>query len=181
VIDAKTQKIEKQFGLDGEAYMSVLSTDAKELYISCWGCDHVLVFDLNMQAWKTPIKVGDNPNEMLISPNGQQLYVCNANDNTVSVINLKTKKVIGVGRNFLRENPFSLNITSNNNYQYYSRHIYHEQDLLLEMLDLEKPEIIINFAAQGEGAVSWKHSWRFFETNSVALSKLCEQLSTRKW
>jgi len=94
VIDAKTQKIEKQFGLDGEAYMSVLSTDAKELYISCWGCDHVLVFDLNMQAWKTPIKVGDNPNEMLISPNGQQLYVCNANDNTVSVINLKTKKVI---------------------------------------------------------------------------------------
>ena len=94
VIDAKTQKIEKQFGLDGEAYMSVLSTDAKELYISCWGCDHVLVFDLNMQAWKTPIKVGDNPNEMLISPNGLQLYVCNANDNTVSVINLKTKKVI---------------------------------------------------------------------------------------
>ena len=94
VIDAKTQKIEKQFGLDGEAYMSVLSTDAKELYISCWGCDHVLVFDLNMQAWKAPIKVGDNPNEMLISPNGQQLYVCNANDNTVSVINLKTKKVI---------------------------------------------------------------------------------------
>ena len=94
VIDAKTQKIEKQFGLDGEAYMSVLSNDAKELYISCWGCDHVLVFDLNMQAWKAPIKVGDNPNEMLVSPNGQQLYVCNANDNTVSVINLKTKKVI---------------------------------------------------------------------------------------
>jgi YVTN family beta-propeller protein len=94
VIDAKTQKIEKQFGLDGEAYMSVLSTDAKELYISCWGCDHVLVFDLALQAWKAPIKVGDNPNEMLISPNGQQLYVCNANDNSVSVINLKTKKVI---------------------------------------------------------------------------------------
>ena len=94
VIDSKTQKIDKQFGLDGEAYMSVMSTDSKELYISCWGCDHVLVFDLNMQAWKAPIKVGDNPNEMLVSPNGQQLYVCNANDNTVSVINLKTKKVI---------------------------------------------------------------------------------------
>ena len=94
VIDAKTQKIDKQFGLDGEAYMSAMSTDSKELYISCWGCDHVLVFDLTMQAWKAPIKVGDNPNEMLVSPNGQQLYVCNANDNTVSVINLKTKKVI---------------------------------------------------------------------------------------
>ena len=94
VIDAKTQKIDQQFGLDGEAYMSVMSNDSKELYISCWGCDHVLIFDLNLQAWKTPIKVGDNPNEMLLSPNGQYLYVCNANDNSVSVINLKTKKVI---------------------------------------------------------------------------------------
>ena len=61
--------------------------------------------------------------------------------------NVETKKVIGVGRNFLREEPFSLNITSHKKYEYYSRHIYHEQELLLEMLDKEKPEIIINFAA----------------------------------
>jgi dTDP-glucose 4,6-dehydratase len=95
--------------------------------------------------------------------------------------NVKLKKVIGVGRNFLREEPFSLNITKHEKFEYHSRHIYHEQDLLLELLDKEKPEVIINFAAQGEGAVSWKHSWRFFETNSVALSKLCEELSKRKW
>ena len=95
--------------------------------------------------------------------------------------NANPKKVIGIGRNFLREEAFSLNITDNTNYEYQAKHIYHEQDLLLEFLDKEQPEIIINFAAQGEGAVSWKHSWRFFETNSVALSKLCEELSKRKW
>jgi len=89
--------------------------------------------------------------------------------------------VIGVGRNFLRDKSFNLDIESYKNYKYYSYHIYYEQDLLLEILEREKPEIIINFAAQGEGAVSWKHSWRFFETNSVALSKLCEDLSKRKW
>jgi YVTN family beta-propeller protein len=94
VIDAKTEKIEKQYGLDGEAYMSVMSADSKELFISCWGCDQVLVFDLEKQAWKSPIRVGDNPNEMLLSANGQQLYVCNSNDNTVSVISMKAKKVI---------------------------------------------------------------------------------------
>lgn len=94
VIDAKTQKIDKQLGLDGEAYMCVISADSKELYISCWGCDQVLVFDLTMHAWKGSIKVGDNPNEMLLSADGQYLYVCNANDNSVSVINLKIKKVI---------------------------------------------------------------------------------------
>ena len=89
--------------------------------------------------------------------------------------------VIGIGRNFLREKSFNLDIESYKNYKYYSYHIYYEQDLLLEILDQEKPDVIINFAAQGEGAVSWKHSWRFFETNSVALSKLCEDLSKRKW
>ena len=95
--------------------------------------------------------------------------------------NVKLKKVIAVGRNFLREEPFSLNVTKHKKYEYHARHIYHEQDLLLELLEKEKPEVIVNFAAQGEGAVSWKHSWRFFETNSVALSKLCEELSKKKW
>jgi len=52
---------------------------------------------------------------------------------------------------------------------------------LLELLDREKPEVIINFAAQGEGAASWKNSWRFFETNSMALTRLCEELMKRDW
>lgn len=37
---------------------------------------------------------GDNPNELLISPKGDRLFVCNANDNTVSVIDLITKRVV---------------------------------------------------------------------------------------
>ena len=52
---------------------------------------------------------------------------------------------------------------------------------LLELLDRKKPQVIINFAAQGEGAVSWKHSWRFFETNSMALARLSEELMKRDW
>jgi len=91
------------------------------------------------------------------------------------------KKVIGVGRNPLRAEPFSLNIDKRKGYEYHARHVTHELDLLLELLDKEKPEIIVNFAAQGEGAVSWKHSWRFFETNSMALVRLSEELMKRKW
>lgn len=91
------------------------------------------------------------------------------------------KKVIGIGRNPLREEPFSLNIQKHPKYEYHARHITYELDLLLELLDREKPEIIINYAAQGEGAVSWKHSWRFFETNSMALSRLAEELMKRQW
>lgn len=95
--------------------------------------------------------------------------------------NFKDTTVIGVGRNPLRSEPFSLRIDQRPGFQYFPRHIHYEFDLFMELLDKEKPDIIINFAAQGEGAVSWKNSWRFFETNTVALSKLTEELTTRKW
>lgn len=91
------------------------------------------------------------------------------------------KKVLGIGRNFLRTSPFTLDIDRQPNYEYHARHITYELDLLLELLDKEKPEVIINYAAQGEGAVSWKHSWRFFETNSMALARLTEELMKRDW
>ena len=73
--------------------------------------------------------------------------------------------------------PFTLNVgKGDKRYSYHAYHVTHELDLLLELLDQEKPEVIVNFAAQGEGAVSWKHSWRFFETNSMALARLTEEL-----
>jgi len=91
------------------------------------------------------------------------------------------KKVIGIGRNPLRPEPFSLGIEKRKNYAYNAFHITYELDLLLELLDREKPQVIVNYAAQGEGAVSWKHSWRFFETNSMALARLTEELMKRDW
>jgi dTDP-glucose 4,6-dehydratase len=89
--------------------------------------------------------------------------------------------VIGVGRNPLRPEPFSLNVERHRRYQYHAYHLTHELDLLLELLDNKQPQIIINYAAQGEGAVSWKHSWRFFETNSMALARLAEELMKRDY
>lgn len=89
--------------------------------------------------------------------------------------------VIGVGRNPLQPEPFSLNVEKRKNYRYHAYHITYELDLLLELLDKEKPQVIVNYAAQGESAVSWKHSWRFFETNSMALARLCEELMKRSW
>ena len=90
-------------------------------------------------------------------------------------------EVIGIGRNFLREPAFSLDIQKKERFRYLARHTTYELDLLLEFLDQEKPEIIINYAAQGEGAVSWKNSWRFFETNSMGLARFAEELNNRSW
>jgi len=94
VVDLKTKAVVSKYGLDAEAYDCKLSKDGKELFITCWGCDKLLSFDLIQNTWKQTVHVGDNPNEMLQSPDGKLLYVCNANDNTVSVIDLSTRKVI---------------------------------------------------------------------------------------
>jgi dTDP-glucose 4,6-dehydratase len=95
--------------------------------------------------------------------------------------NADPKKVIGIGRNPLRPEPFTLNIEKRKNFRYHAYHITYEMDSVLEVLDKEKPQVIINYAAQGEGAVSWKKSWRFFETNSMALAKLSEELMARDY
>jgi dTDP-glucose 4,6-dehydratase len=90
-------------------------------------------------------------------------------------------KVVGIGRAPLRPRAFSLGVEDDPRYEYRAYHIGYEQDLLLEYLDALRPNIIINFAAQGEGAVSWKHSWRFFDTNATALVRLVESLTKRGW
>ncbi|MEO7529783.1 MAG: bifunctional YncE family protein/alkaline phosphatase family protein, partial [Sediminibacterium sp.] len=96
IIDLKTKKIEQQYSLGGEAYACLLSPDQKELYISCWGCDRVYVFDTEKRNITSEIMVGDNPNELCLSKTGKYLYVANSNDNSVSVINVADRKVIEV-------------------------------------------------------------------------------------
>jgi dTDP-glucose 4,6-dehydratase len=91
------------------------------------------------------------------------------------------KKVIGIGRNPLRPEPFSLNIDKQAGYTYHAYHITYELDSVMEVLDRERPQVIVNYAAQGEGAVSWSKSWRFYETNAMGLARLAEQLMHREY
>ncbi|MFN5439100.1 MAG: bifunctional YncE family protein/alkaline phosphatase family protein [Bacteroidota bacterium] len=93
-VDMRTKQVVNKYGLDAEAYDCKFSSKTNELYITCWGCDKVLVFDTKNRQWKQPIGVGDKPNEMLLTNDGKYLYVCNANDNSVSIIDLSKKAVI---------------------------------------------------------------------------------------
>jgi DNA-binding beta-propeller fold protein YncE len=88
IFDLKTKQFVKKLSIDGEAYACIMNPNNNELYVSCWGCDQVNTLDLTTLSWKPSIKVGDNPNEMLVTPDGKYLYVCNSNDNSVSVLNL---------------------------------------------------------------------------------------------
>jgi dTDP-glucose 4,6-dehydratase len=92
------------------------------------------------------------------------------------------KKVICIGRNPEKPEAFTLNLGKGDpRYEYHQVHVLYEQDRLFELFDAERPEVIVNFAAQGEGAASWSKFWRFYETNSVALAKMTEELLHRDY
>ena len=95
IVDLATKVILQRLDLGGEAYTCLLSKDGKQLYITCWGCDRLLIFDTEHRSFTGQgIPVGDNPNDMCRTKDGRWLFVANANDNSVSVIDVRHVKVV---------------------------------------------------------------------------------------
>ncbi len=94
IIDLKTKHVIKQVPLSAEAYTCLLSPDHNLLYISIWGGSKLFVFDIVREVITDSINVARNPNDICITRNGKYVFVANSIDNTVSVIDATTKKVI---------------------------------------------------------------------------------------
>jgi len=94
VVDLPSHHIVRRLQLSSEAYTCLLSPDKTELYISLWGGDKVMVYNTKSNVLTDSIPVGDNPNDLCLSKNGQYLYVANANDNSVSILNIRERKVL---------------------------------------------------------------------------------------
>jgi len=92
-----------------------------------------------------------------------------------------TKSVISVGRNIERGSYFHLDVGKNDpRYSYHQIHMVFEQDRLFELIEKEQPDFIINYAALAY-ATSWEKSFRYYETNLVAVAKLCEFLTGKSY
>ncbi len=52
VINLKTKQVEQQISLGSEAYTCMLSPDKKDLYISLWGSDKILVWNVESKQKK---------------------------------------------------------------------------------------------------------------------------------
>jgi DNA-binding beta-propeller fold protein YncE len=96
IIDIHANEEVQRFPLGAEGYTCLLSPERTILYISCWGCDKVKMFDTVNRQFTASIVVGDNPNDMCLSKDGSLLFVANANDNSVSVIDLKKQRVLEI-------------------------------------------------------------------------------------
>jgi len=94
IINPVEKQILKKIQLPAIAYSCVLSADESKLYVSLWGGKAIAVIDLVSESISQRIPVGDHPNELLLNKKGNILFVANASDNTVSVINTLNHKVI---------------------------------------------------------------------------------------
>lgn len=97
--------------------------------------------------------------------------------------NVPDAQVISVGRNPEKSRAFSLQYgIDDTRYKYSQIHVVFEDDRLTELLDAEKPDYIVNFAAlAADVASSWKYATRFYETNTVALARMTDRLIGKPW
>ncbi len=93
-LDIQSKSILKKVELPAEPYTCILSPDKQSLYISLWGGAKILIYNIQNGKISDEIAVDKNPNDMVLTKNGQILYVSHGNDNTVSVIDIKSKQRI---------------------------------------------------------------------------------------
>ena len=70
----------------------------------------------------------------------------------------------------------------NHHYRFTALHIVDQLPEYMEILDRERPDTVVNFAAQGEGAASFaENAHYFYTTNTVGLVRFMEELRKRDY
>ncbi len=87
-------------------------------------------------------------------------------------------QLLGVSRSAERSELFLRYRTRSNlsAYRYVQLDMNRQMPELLSLLDAERPQAIVNFAAQSEVAPSWEHPEHWFQTNTVSLARLVNHL-----
>lgn len=94
VIDTRNKRILQRDFLGKEAYTCALSPNRKSLYITLWGGNQLLEWDTETRQLRRSIPVGDNPNDFILDKKGRFAYVACADDNSVSVVDLRLGKTV---------------------------------------------------------------------------------------
>lgn len=93
VFDLASRKLLSKTPLNSEAFACLLSKDQKSIYVSLWGASKVLKINTISLKTEAQIETQSHPNAMILDNSGERLFVANANDNSVSVINTKQNEV----------------------------------------------------------------------------------------
>jgi len=95
IVDAKTGKILSNTELSKPNHNSIFSPDGTEIWTTSMEHDgKTLVFDATSMVLKNSIAVGADPAEVTFSADGKYAFTANGGSNSVSVIDINSKKVI---------------------------------------------------------------------------------------
>jgi dTDP-glucose 4,6-dehydratase len=85
----------------------------------------------------------------------------------------------GIGRSHVKPAAFW---QIDHRLRYWPLHLVHGLKSIMAVLDTERPDVVVNFAAQGEGAASFgDFAPDFFRTNTVALAQFVCELRKRDY
>jgi len=94
----------------------------------------------------------------------------------------KENEVIGISRSPEKSALFlSYKRHNSNRFQFHQLDLNHDGPKIIALLDLFKPDYVVNFAAQSEVAPSWEHPEQWFQTNVIALINLVNTLKDRQY
>jgi YVTN family beta-propeller protein len=94
VLQGSTNKIVKNISLNYSPFSIDLNSQNSKLYVMAYGYPVVSVIDFNNSANITDITVGNGPRGVAFDHSNNKIYVANNADNTVSVINGTTNKLL---------------------------------------------------------------------------------------
>jgi len=100
------------------------------------------------------------------------------------VLKNSTCEIVGISRSpeynpiFL---PFLYEKERPNRYTFYQIDINRNMEEIFRLCDDFKPEVVVNFAAQGEVRNSWKWPEQWYKTNCISVVRLTEHLKTKNY
>jgi dTDP-glucose 4,6-dehydratase len=96
----------------------------------------------------------------------------------------KGYKVIGISRSEEYPKvmlPYLYDGNMNLNFSFFKLDVNEDLKKILKICDDNEPEIIANFAAQGEVRSSWQNPSQWYETNTISIVKLTDELRKRTY
>ena len=92
--DLKRHTPHRSLLLPAIPYSVRVSRTSPYIYVSLWGGSAIALVNGRTMSIEATIPVGDHPTDMVESPDGKRLFVANANENTVSVVDCAGRRVV---------------------------------------------------------------------------------------
>jgi len=95
--EARADVIPIEVGISDQEGLVDLAVDSQRqrLYIANSGLNRVEVFDMRARRLLEPIKVGQLPRSLAVSPDGNTLYVANSGGESISIVDLNLGRTVG--------------------------------------------------------------------------------------